>query len=245
MSLNGQPILALIPARGGSKSVPNKNMRLIKGVPLIGYTLKAAFKSRYITNVYVSSDDDAVISYAKENNANLIRRPMELCTDTSTANDVVGHFLDFVSKKYEGQDPYVIYLQPTSPLRNESHIDSAFDKMKKKRVNKLISVLKMEVSIYKSFELDEKGFLQSLYDEKTTNKSRQTLPQVFLPNGAIYVFQRSDFFSNDGLPSNGSCPYYMDALDSIDIDSEEDLFILESVLTQRAQLKMQDSDKTL
>jgi CMP-N,N'-diacetyllegionaminic acid synthase len=235
--LNGQPVLALVPARGGSKAVPNKNMRLVRGVPLIGYTLRAALKSKYITGVYLSSDDTATISYAKEAKVTTIRRPGELCTDTSTANDVVEHFLEKISGNFENQDPYIVYLQPTSPLRNECHIDEGLGEMKRKCLHKLISVVEMEVSVYKAFKVDDEGLLQSFYDEEITNKSRQTLPQVFLPNGAIYVFRKSDFIKNGGFPSNGSYPYIMGGLDSIDIDCEDDFSLLDSILSQMKDTK--------
>ena len=233
MNRRALKILGITLARGGSKSVLNKNMRLVRGVPLVGYTLKAALKSKYITGVYLSSNDDATISYAKETKVTTIRRPSEICADTSTANDVVGHFLDKISRNYKNQDPYIVYLQPTSPLRNEHHIDEALGEMGRKCLHKLISIVRMDVSIYKAFKVDDGGLLQSFYGEEMTNKSRQTLPQVFLPNGAIYVFRRSDFIKNGGFPSNGSYPYIMNGLDSLDIDSEDELLLLDAILNQK------------
>jgi len=125
----------------------------------------------------------------------------------------------------------LIYLQPTSPLRNEVHIDEALEKMKLMEEDRIISVSVMPMSPFKAFILDEQDRLQALFDEKMTNMRRQDLPQVYLPNGALYVFRLSDFIEQSAFPSNGSLPYMMNRRDSLDIDNEEDLVLFEKELS--------------
>jgi CMP-N,N'-diacetyllegionaminic acid synthase len=223
LNLDGKHILALIPARGGSKGVVRKNMRPVKGIPLVGYTLKAALKSKYINRVYMSSDDDEIINYAKEMGANAIRRPSEFANDNASANDVVNHFFSTLDIRLIEQDPYIIYLQPTSPLRTAEHIDKALEAMMEHGLSKLVSVQEMTKSPFKAFVLGSKGLLEALFTEESTNKRRQDLPKAFSPNGAIYIFKISDFKVNNKFPSNGSYPYIMNKKDSLDIDTEDDL----------------------
>ena len=222
MALNGKPVFALVPARGGSKGVAGKNMRLVRGTPLVGYTLQAALNSRYVSEVYLTSDDEQTLLYGQEIGVTPVRRPDDCSCDTASANSVVKHFLTIISEKLIDQDPYIVYLQPTSPLRTADHIDDALNKMAERSLHKLISVVEMAKSPYKAFVLDEQGRLEALFDERSTNQRRQDLPQVYLPNGAIYVFRVSDFRFQNAFPSNGSYPYVMSEADSLDIDTEDD-----------------------
>lgn len=232
MSLNDRPVLALIPARSGSKGLSGKNMREVNGVPLLGYSLRAALDSKYVNEVYLTSNDELALSYGEEVGVISIRRPVEYSTDTASANDVVEHFLKTLSESLLKQDPYIIYLQPTSPLRTSKHIDDALDKMLEQGLNKLISVVEMTKSPFKSFVLDKQGCLQSLFDERMTNQRRQDLPAVYAANGAIYVFCLSDFSEKNTFPSNGSYPYVMSEVDSLDIDVEEDLNVFQKIINK-------------
>jgi len=226
-----------VPARYGSISVPQKNLRLIRGVPLVSHTFEAAIKSKYITEVYLSTNDQEVIECARNFPIKVIQRPEEFCSSISTANEVIRHFISKLSEDLLHLDPLIVYLQPTSVLRTSFHIDQALSQMIEKGLRKMISVYEMDVSIYKSFKCDCDGLLQAFFEEKLTNQSRQTLPKVFLPNGAIYVFGVDDFLKHGRIPSNGSYPYIMSSIDSIDIDSEDDLTLVEAVISYREKQK--------
>jgi CMP-N-acetylneuraminic acid synthetase len=215
--------IGLIPARGGSKGVPGKNMRKIAGSPLIDFSILAALQSNYIDSVYVSSDDQAILQHAQIMGATGIVRPGEFAADTTSAVEVVAHFIGALSNTVLQEDPYIVYLQPTSPFRMAHHIDDAFEQMQSANAQSLISVSEVEKSPFKMFSLDSKGRLQSLFDEKLSNARRQDLPTVFAPNGAIYVFRVSEFKARGGFPSNGSIPFVMNATDSLDIDTEDDI----------------------
>jgi CMP-N,N'-diacetyllegionaminic acid synthase len=229
MSIRGKKIVALIPARGGSKGVPRKNMRKVNGIPLVGYTINAAVNSNYIDTVYLSSDDRDTLEYAKSLGIETLERPKHYSGDKATANQVIQHFISLKGVANDN-DFFIVYLQPTSPLRTNMHIDKSIMILDKKRVNKIISVAPLSKSPFKSFILDNDKKLRSLFDEDKTNSCRQDLPVTYIPNGAIYVFTASEFSVNNTIPSNGSCAYIMNEHDSLDIDSEHDFIQLKGLL---------------
>jgi CMP-N-acetylneuraminic acid synthetase len=227
---NSRPVIALIPARGGSKGVSRKNLRMIAGRPLIAFTLVAASDCQYVDSVFVSSDDEAILDVAREHGAREIRRPAEFATDEATAADVVNHFIDQLPRDLCGQDPYVVYLQPTSPLRTAGHIDEAIESMLSSGRHTLVSVTDIGAVPFKSFVVGKDGTLESLFEEEFSNARRQDLPTSFLANGAIYVFRISDFVNRGGFPSNGSHPYVMSEVVSLDIDTESDVTRLKTMM---------------
>ena len=229
IELNQKPVIALIPARGGSKGVKGKNMRLVNGMPLVGYTFKSALDSKYISKIILSSDDDNTLAYGQDAGVTVVRRPPECSSDSASANSVVTHLISTLAKEVIAEDPYIVYLQPTSPMRTAKHIDDALETMVDQGFHKLISVIEMTKSPYKAFVLDEHGGLKALFDEGMTNQRRQDLPRVFMPNGAIYVFRISDFCRKHAFPSNGSYPYVMSEMDSLDIDNETDFEVFEKI----------------
>lgn len=223
-------VLALIPARGGSKGVSNKNMRPITGKPMLEYTIVAAQKSRWINTIYISSDDPAALCLGRKLGIETIIRPAELASDTTSSVDVVRHFIDQVPTLAISKDIYIIYLQPTSPLRNEVHIDNAFELLREHDVRSLVSVVELDISPYKTFTITNEGRLQSLFDEQLSNTRRQDLPKTYLPNGAIYIFTINDFLRCGGFPSNGGVPFVMSNTESLDVDTEADILLAEKVL---------------
>ncbi|PIP92422.1 MAG: CMP-sialic acid synthetase [Bdellovibrio sp. CG12_big_fil_rev_8_21_14_0_65_39_13] len=231
MSLNGIICLALIPARGGSKGVHRKNMRFVGGVPLIKYTIDAALGTRFIDQTYVSSDDNEILNFSAKSGASTIFRTQECSNDLSNASSVVDHFFNSLDVELMKQDPYVFYLQPTSPLRTAMHLNECCQTVIDLKVKTLLSVVKSNQSPFKSFIKNSKDELQALFDESMTNKRRQDLPDTYYPNGAIYLFRSSDFYNKGkAFPSNGSFPYLMLQKDSIDIDTEEDLELVNRLM---------------
>ncbi|QIP01751.1 cytidylyltransferase domain-containing protein [Bradyrhizobium symbiodeficiens] len=222
--------IALIPARGGSKGVVRKNLRTVGGKPLIAHTIEAARASAHIGEVYVSSDDAEILAVAETLGCVPVERPAAYATDEATAVDVVKHFLRSTLPDARGENPSIVYLQPTSPLRTARHIDAAVDAMLDQNRTCLVSVTELEKSPFKSFTIDGDGALKALFDEKLSNYGRQSLPRTYAPNGAIYVFDCVSFLERDGFPSTGSVPFLMSTSDSIDIDSEDDLRAVQSIL---------------
>lgn len=229
MSFGGKKVIALIPARGGSKGIFRKNLCVVRGRPLVAHSLQAAFDSTIIDQVFLSSDDDEILSVGRALGALLHRRLPEAASDTATASDVVNDFLTGLSSELVEANPYMVFLQPTSPLRTGSDIDTAFAVLESNRATMCIGVQEVTKTPFKSFTLDASGRMQSLFDEHLTNANRQDLPKVYHPNGAIYIFPLAEFIRRGGFPSNGAVPYVMSECNSIDVDSERDLIEIESL----------------
>lgn len=222
LSLN-QPVLALVPARGGSKGIPRKNMASLCGRPLLEYTLRAALDAKYIDHVWLSSDDIEILEFGSKLGVQALLRPHEFATDDASSIGVVQHFLSVLPQDLLQKNPLIVYLQPTSPLRTAKHIDDAFHALHRCNASTLVSVIELEKSPFKAFKLDEDGRLISLFDERLSNARRQDLPRTFVPDGAIYIFSVTDFVDRGGFPSNGSVPFVLNQMDSVDIDTPDDL----------------------
>lgn len=222
--------VALIPARGGSKGVKRKNLRDLAGKPMLQYTVDAAKGSPAISDIYLSSEDDEILEAGAAMGCILVRRPPELAQDFSSANDVV---FDFFAQVPLADEDIILYLQPTSPLRNSAHLEDAQSRMAVAQARGLVAVTELEKSPYKAFGLDADGRLESLFGEKYSNFGRQQLPKTYMPNGAIYIFTKSFFTERGGFPSNGSLPYIMSRTDSVDIDTESDLELAAHLMEQR------------
>ena len=142
--------LAIIPARGGSKRLPRKNLLDLCGKPLIAWSIESALKSKYISKVIVSSDDEEILQISLNFGATVIKRPDELASDTATTFDAIEHTIKSL-EKYD----YVVLLQPTSPLRDEKHIDKAIELLEEKDADAIISVCEVEHSPLWCNTLDE------------------------------------------------------------------------------------------
>lgn len=214
--------LAVIPARGGSKGLPGKNIVELNGKPLIAWTIEAAKKSIFVTKAVVSSDDDLILKVAAEYGADVIKRPSELALDSSPSEPVVEHAMKILEAEGEEFD-YVMLLQPTSPLRTCEDIDSSFRLMLSANADALISVYEPEHTPLKSFKLNDRGFLEGLINNEYPFMRRQDLPKVFMPNGAIYII-KSDIFMKTGKLFCGKTVHYeMPREKSVDVDTAEDI----------------------
>lgn len=186
-------ILGLITARGGSKGVPKKNIKLLNGKPLIAYTVEAAKKSKFITDLVLSTDDDEIIKVAENIGLRVpFKRPSELAIDSASSIDVVSHALKYFESKGIYYDA-VCLLQPTSPFRKEGFIDEAIEKFINQKTDCLLSVLQVphEYNPHWTFLENEKGTLDIATGEKEIIKRRQDLPISFFRDGSIYITKTS------------------------------------------------------
>lgn len=225
------PTVALIPARGGSKGIPRKNLVDLGGKPLIAHTIEAAQSVGRIETVFVSSDDPEILSLAQRMGCRPLARPVALSADDSGAVEVVQHFLQSCLPD-AGADTVVAYLQPTSPLRGSRHISEALALLDGSGGHGVMSVVPLERSPFKAFTVDADGTLRSIFDQKLSNANRQSLPQAYAPNGAIYAFTLAAFRQLGAFPSNGSRPYVMSPADSVDIDTLADLEAVRALMEQ-------------
>jgi len=218
----------LIPARGGSKKVDKKNLRVINGKPLLFYTINEALKFTNKENIFLSSDSQEILNYGDSFNIKLIERPSEISQDNSTSSDVILHFIEHLG---EDNNYDIIYLQPTSPLRKINHIKSAFNDYNSNNCNSLISVSASKEFPHKSLILNQNRLEKFLKDEIET-EIRQELPETFYPNGAIYIFNKKNFIRYNKIPDNNVFPFIMNENESLDIDSINELRIAEFLLQQ-------------
>jgi len=234
MSFKGKKVFGLIPARGGSKGILDKNIYPVGNKLLIDFTIDAAKDSHNIDHIFVSTDSKKILDHARSKEVKTIIRPDVLANDNSTAVDVVKHFyhsLYELGLLTEGEDFYLCYLQPTSPLRNNKVINQSFNFLEQTKASSLVSLVENKHTPYKSFTINQEGLAKSLFKESYTNQNRQSLDRTYRANGAIYTFLISTFISNDGFPSNKSVAFVMDDIDSLDIDGYDDIDALELLLS--------------
>ena len=219
--------LAIIPARGGSKRLPNKNILDLVGKPLIAYTIEAAKKSKYIDEIIVSSDSDNILNIAKEYNIKTIKRPDYLASDTAKTIDVLKHVMENIKNKYD----YIVLLQPTSPLRNEKHIDEAIELLDDKNADAIVSVCEIEHSPLWSNTLPSSLSMEDFLREEVKNKRSQDLDKYYRINGAIYICKMDALLKQNTLfLSKNIFAYVMDRKSSVDIDDEIDFKLAEVLL---------------
>ena len=213
--------LAIIPARGGSKRLPRKNILDLNGKPLIAHSIEAALKSKYIDKVIVTSDDDEILEISKQFGAETVKRPDELASDTASSFDAIKHTIE----NTENYD-YIVLLQPTSPLRNETYIDEAIELLETKEADAVVSVCEMDHSPLWSNALPNNGSMNNFLRDEVKGKRSQDLEPYYRLNGAIYIcetvrlLEEKSFFFKDNIFS-----YKMDRKSSIDIDEEMDFEI--------------------
>lgn len=182
-------ILAIIPARGGSKGIPGKNIKLLGELPLVAYTAQSALRSKFLIKVILSTDCPYIAEVAIKHGVEVpFLRPESLATDSASSISVVQHAVSYLENQNEFFDA-VCLLQPTYPFRPKGFIDKAIQKFIQDDTDALVSVLPVphEFNPHWVFEPDEKGFLQIATGENEIIKRRQDLPTTFFRDGAIYI----------------------------------------------------------
>ena len=219
--LSRKTFLAIVPARGGSKRLPRKNVLELSGKPLIAYSIEAALKSKYIDKVVMASDDEEILNISKQFGSDTIKRPDELASDTATSFDAIKHVLENV-KEFD----YIVLLQPTSPLRNEKHIDEAIKLLESKKADAVVSVCEMDHSPLWSNSLDDSLSMKNFVIDEVLNKRSQDLEKYYRLNGAIYICKTDKLLEEKSfMLKDNIFAYVMDRKSSIDIDDEIDFKI--------------------
>ncbi|MDT8303902.1 MAG: acylneuraminate cytidylyltransferase family protein [Sedimentisphaerales bacterium] len=228
----GHELLSIITAKGKSTGLPNKNLRLLCGKPLVQWTIEASLQSHFITRTIVSSDKKEILALSKQLGADPIERPPKLATDTTDSESVLVHVIDYL-KKSEGYIPDVlILLQPTSPLRTYKDIDEAMNLYFDSACSAVISGFKLENNSLKDFIIDGEDRLKAITNDKFPFTPRQQLPQTFRSNGAIYIIKADLFMQKHTLLTNNTRPFIMDKHRSIDINNMEDFIAAEDYLNK-------------
>ncbi|EQA61150.1 acylneuraminate cytidylyltransferase family protein [Leptospira alexanderi] len=223
-----QKILGLIPARGGSKGIPRKNIKFIAGKPLIVWTIEAALKSKYLASIVVSTDDSEIAEVAKQTGASVpFLRPSELATDYSSGIDPVLHALDNLP-----EFDYIMLLQPTSPLRTSMDIDDCIEFAMKRKTNSVVSVCETQENPFWMFCLDDSLRMTKLLNVEDV-KRRQDSPKIFSLNGSIYLSEVNYFREKKKFITEDTLAYLMSKESSIDIDDMMDWKLAEILLMDK------------
>ena len=218
--------IAIIPARGGSKRLPKKNILKLAGKELITWTIKAALECKNISKTLITSDDQDILDISSFYNVELIKRPSFLAQDTSSSIDAIIHALEDY-KDYE----YTILLQPTSPLRSSKNIKEAIKLLEEKNADAIVSVSLCEHSPLWTNTLDENRSFDNFLDKSLENVRSQDLNEYFRLNGAIYIcktkklLEEKNFYLKENIYA-----YVMKKEESIDIDDEYDFIIAQSLM---------------
>jgi CMP-N,N'-diacetyllegionaminic acid synthase len=227
--IGSNTVLALVPARGGSKGVPGKNIRVIGGKPMIAWTIEAARGSRYIDRLVLSSDDQAIIDVAIEYGCEApFVRPAELASDQADAMSVIRHAIRALPEQFE----YVVLLQPTSPMRRTEDIDEAIERCVRGGAPACVSICEAEKSPFWMLRLDAQGIVHPLFPAEQIPDRRQDAPSVFALNGAVYVARTDHLKLGGTFLAPGAVGYPMPKERSLDIDTELDLAIVDFLLKQ-------------
>lgn len=231
--MNKNHILGIILARKGSKRIKNKNLKKICKRPLLWWTIDSAKKCKYINEIYVSSDSLKILNYSKNHKVKTIKRPKNISNNLATKKDVIYHALNYLKNKQNYFD-YLVYLQPTSPLRTSKHIDYSLSKIFKKKISGLVSVLQQADENLWEIKVKNNKIYNDIKKNKNFSKRSQDLKKIYKPNGAIFIFNLNKLkYKNQFDISKGFEVYEMDRLSSIDIDDDYDFNLADLILKKR------------
>lgn len=226
-------VIALIPAKGKSERIKNKNLKKICKRPLLWWTIDSAKKCKYINEIYVSSDSLKILNYSKNHKVKTIKRPKNISNNLATKKDVIYHALNYLKNKQNYFD-YLVYLQPTSPLRTSKHIDYSLSKIFKKKISGLVSVLQQADENLWEIKVKNNKIYNDIKKNKNFSKRSQDLKKIYKPNGAIFIFNLNKLkYKNQFDISKGFEVYEMDRLSSIDIDDDYDFNLADLILKKR------------
>ncbi len=230
-------IIAIIPARGGSKGIPRKNIRLLAGKPLIAYTIEAASKSKYIDRAIVSTEDEEIAEISKLHSAEVIKRPNGLGEDNVTLDPVIFHAVNSIEKKEDIKYDFVLTIQPTSPLLTTETLNKTIEIMLNGDYDTLISV-KDETHLYWT---KKEGDFIPIYKER---KNRQNLDPIYKETGAILISKRESIIEDNRI-GDKIFLFEIPKEESIDIDTYQDWWIAENLLKKQTIVFRVDGDNEI
>jgi CMP-N,N'-diacetyllegionaminic acid synthase len=228
-------ILGLITARGGSKSIPGKNVKLLAGKPLIRWTIDEALKSSLVSRLVVSTDDDEIERVGLEGGAEVpFKRPAEMAGDASPHIDVIIHALEWLKLEQDYQPDYVLLLQPTSPFRTVADIDGAIQLAAlKPDAEAVVGVCETEHHPFLAKKIDSEGGLEDFVKSDLAYLRRQDLPPAYVINGAIYLNKPDSLRKNRKIIPSGTLAYVMPQERSMDVDTPWDFYLADLIMSDR------------
>lgn len=235
-SYKNKKTLAVITARGGSKGIPGKNIKMIAGKPLIAWSIAAADESQYLTRCIISTDYPDIIEVAKKYGGDVpFQRPDELAQDTTPHLPVMQHAVNWVKENNGEEYDYIMILHPTSPMRTGEDIDNCIKKIVDTDADSVISMVELANFSLKKLKKIENDLILPLVEEEGTSSSRrQELSKIYKRNAALYLTKTEVLMAGD-LFGKISRPYIMPEERSVDIDASIDFTIAECLLLKQAK----------
>jgi len=231
-------MIAVIPARGGSKGLPGKNIRMLNGKPLIAYTIEAALGSKYIDRVIVTTDSEEIANVARQYGAEVpFMRPDELSSDTASAIDVYLHAVEYLMDETGSKIEKFMALLPTAPLRTSKHIDEAVELIQRENAVSLISVKEAETPVTWYMNKDEQDRIcnAGFGSVGSAVANRQVNATYYVPNGAIYILDYSLLKNQRTYYCDNTIGYVMSAEASVDIDTKIEFMFAEMLMKDQQQ----------
>ncbi len=227
-------VFGIITARGGSKGLPGKNILPLAGVPLIGWTIRAAKSSKTLTSIIVSTDDPTIAQIAKAEGADVpFLRPSHLATDESKMEDVVLHALEWIKKEKRITPKVIVLLQATSPLRLPLDIDETVRLLLDSGADAAMTITEDKRHPTHRYRLNADNRLHHFFDESDRKSRRQDGQPIYLPSGSVYAVNYDSFIRNPSF-SKGDCRGLVrDFESSVDIDDHWDFKLAELILISR------------
>ncbi|MBU1863744.1 MAG: acylneuraminate cytidylyltransferase family protein [Candidatus Omnitrophica bacterium] len=227
-------ILAIVPARSGSKGIKNKNSACLNGKPLIYYTIDEARKSALIDRLVVSTDSKRIAMLAQSFGAEVpFMRPKYLASDKTKSIDVVLDVLDTLKKDENYKPDLIVLLQPTSPLRKRFHIDEALQRLLKSNADSIVSLCQLREPHPRKIKVIKKGYVHPFLKGADSSVPRQLLSNCYRLNGAIYAAYTDSVIKKRRFLGRKVIPYIMDEKYSVNIDSPLDLMLADALLQKR------------
>lgn len=224
-------MIAIIPARGGSKGLPGKNIKVLEGKPMIAYAIDEAIKAKGISKIIVSTDSQEIADVAMKYGAEVpFLRPAELASDTALAVDNYIYTMGRLEKEENTKISSFVVLQPTSPLRTSEDIEGAIELFQQKKADSVISFCEEHHPISWHRKISKEGLLLPIFEERIGN--RQEEDTTYYPNGAVFVFSM-DLIRQKSYYSDKSYAYVMPRKNSVDVDTLEDFEYAEYLLQKR------------
>ncbi|KAB2835513.1 MAG: acylneuraminate cytidylyltransferase, partial [Candidatus Brocadia sp.] len=221
-----QNIVAIIPARGGSKSIPNKNITRLLGKPLVAYSIEQALTTPDISRVVVSTDSPLIATVAEQYGAEIVWRPTEISGDKASSELALLHTLEYLCDTQQCNPDLIVFLQPTSPMRQPYDIQRAIDMLRHENADSLFSVAPFHGFLWRK---TSKG-VQSFSYDYLNRQMRQDAPEDFVENGSIYIFKPEILRKYNNRLGGKIALYPMRSLDSFQIDEPEDLDLIETLM---------------
>jgi CMP-N,N'-diacetyllegionaminic acid synthase len=232
-------VLAIIPARGGSKGIPRKNIKTLNGKPLIAYTIESAAKSKLINKFVVSTEDEEISAVAYKYKAEVVKRPPELARDDSPTFDTVKQVIDYFKERGDNFDILVL-LEPTSPMRKDDDIDKAiklfidnYDK-----ADSLVSLGEIQLESPYIAKVVKNGFVTPLIESDKKITRRQDLLKAYFPYGVIYLSKVDKLLATKTFYHDTTIPYYIERWQNYEIDDICDFYCVEAIMKAQKEGKL-------